>query len=324
MPLNKILVVYNTCGIKPNENSESYINSLNSILDQDTDKFDVVMSSCLNNDYTRQEVKSFFGNRIKYNFINEVHPVNVTFNHSVDTVVKYNDEYMGYMYVDSGSSFSPYKDAISSLREYLDTNQYGMITPQPSNDTEYFAGLGFGKYEEDNDAAREEIFKDGDYLIPLGKGMGTHTNLVSNDIRKFYGRTYPDIFASHCTESTFSFINAAIGKQWILLKKFIFDHEVSMDGQSSGFDTFAWVGTGRPTYDHPYKIPSIMQRLCTNEASKCGFGYEECRNIFMHDSNQFDDNYHCKNDTLKHFIKDNLFLKKEELDYDSIRHEYCD
>ena len=116
MPLNKILVVYNTCGIKPNENSESYINSLNSILDQDTDKFDVVMSSCLNNDYTRQEVKSFFGNRIKYNFINEVHPVNVTFNHSVDTVVKYNDEYMGYMYVDSGSYFSPYKDAISSLR----------------------------------------------------------------------------------------------------------------------------------------------------------------------------------------------------------------
>ena len=44
-----------------------------------------------------------------------------------------------------------------------------------------------------------------------------------------------------------------------MLKKFIFDHEVSMDGQSSGFDTFSWVATGRPTYDHPYKIPSIIQ-----------------------------------------------------------------
>ena len=159
MPLNKILVVYNTCGIKPNENSESYINSLNSILDQDTDKFDVVMSSCLNNDYTRQEVKSFFGNRIKYNFINEVHPVNVTFNHSVDTVVKYNDEYKGLYVCRFGKFFFILIKMLSlPFREYLDTNKYGMITPQPSNDTEYFAGLGFGKYEEDNDVATRKNF----------------------------------------------------------------------------------------------------------------------------------------------------------------------
>ena len=325
MPLNKILVVYNTCGIISNENSESYITSISSILEQQHDKFDVVISSCLNNEYTRAEVKAFFGNKIRYNFINEPHPVNVTFNHTIETSVRHHGEYEGYMYVDSGSSFKPYSDVLATLHSHLSTNSYGMISLQTNTDTEFFEGLGVGKYRGDDEGAREELFKNGDYLIPVGKAFATHTNLISNNVRKFYGRTYPDIFASHCTESTFSFINAAIGKQWILLKDFILGHEVSMDGQSSGFDVLQWMKTtNRPTYDHPYKISSIINRLCTDEASECGFGYEECRNIFMHDPNQFDDNYHCKNDTLKHFIKDNLFLKKEELDYDSIRHEYYD
>jgi hypothetical protein len=42
----------------------------------------------------------------------------------------------------------------------------------------------------------------------------------------------------------------------------------------------------------------------------------------MHNKSQFDENYHCINDDLKYFIKDALFLKKEELDYDQINHEY--
>ncbi len=321
--IDKILVVYNTCGITPRENSQSYKMSLESLLYQDGDYCDVVMSSCLNSGQTRDKVQNYFGNKLMYNFVNEPHPVNVTFNHAIDNVVKHNDEYAGYMYMDSGSCLYPHRNIMKSLYEYLKEGRYGMITPQPSSDTEYHEGLGFGQFRGDDEAARELIFKDGDYIIPVGKACAPHINVISNDLRSFYGRVYPDIFASHCTESTFSFINAALSKQWILLKDFIVNHQISMDGQSSGFNPSVWINeTGRPTFDHPYLIPSIIERLCTEEAESCGFGYEECRNVFLHHDYHFDENYHCTNDKLKHFIKENLFLSKEELDYEKIEHEY--
>lgn len=319
--MSKILVVYNTCGISGKENSRFYIDSLRSILDQDFNGFDIVMSSCLNSELTRKNVLNEFGSKIKYNFIDEKHPVNVTFNHTVRKTIEIQGEYESYMYVDSGTTFVP--GLLSAIYDRIKTGKYGMVTPQPENDTEYFAGLGIGRYRGDDEYARSILFKDGDYIIPLGKGMGTHTNLISNDLRSFYGNVYPDVFASHCTESTFSFINAALKKQWLLVKDFILPHNISMDGQSSGFNPAEWLYQNRrPTFDHPYIINSILERVLTSRSVQCGFGYEECRNILNHDASQFDENYHCINNDLKYFIKDNLFLKKEELDYDSIKHEY--
>lgn len=109
------------------------------------------------------------------------------------------------------------------------------------------------------------------------------------------------------------------------MKDYILPHELSMDGQSSGFSPAAWqINNRRPTYDHPYKINSILDRLTTEEAKKVGFGYEECRNILVHDKNQYDEYQHCVNEDLKYFCKENLFLKKAELDYDNIFNEYID
>ena len=105
--MSKILVVYNTCGISGKENSSFYIDSLHSILNQEFDGFDVVMSSCLNSDKTRSNVFDIFKNKIKYNFINERHPVNVTFNHSIRKTIEKFGEYESYMYVDSGTTFVP-------------------------------------------------------------------------------------------------------------------------------------------------------------------------------------------------------------------------
>lgn len=317
----KILVIYNTCGISGKENSRYYINSLRSIIDQDFDSFDIVASCCLNSETTIKNLLNEFTGKLKFNLVNEKHPVNVTFNHSIRKTVEKFGEYESYLYVDSGTTFVP--GLLSGLYDRMKTKRFGMVTAQPENDTEYFAGLGIGRYRGDDEYARSIMFKDGDYIIPIGKGMGTHTNLISNDLRSFYGNVYPDIFAGHCTESTFSFINAALKKQWVVVKDFILSHNISMDGQSSGFSPAEWIyKQNRPTFDHPYIIDSILSRVLTKKSVKCGFGYEECRGILSHDPSQFDDNYHCVNDDLKYFIKDNLFLKKEELDYDSIRHEY--
>ena len=219
----------------------------------------------------------------------------------------------------------PFARGINELNARMETGRYGMVTPQPENDTEYFSGLGVGRYRGDDEYARSILFKHGDYLIPIGKGMGTHTNLISEELRKYYGKVYPDIFASHCTESTFSFLNAGLKKQWLLMKDFILPHQISLDGQSSGFSPAEWQQIHkRPTFDHPYKIESILKRLLIPEAIRSGFGYEECRDILKHDKAQFDDNYHCVNEDLKKFLKSAVFLTQEELNYDTIKYRFID
>ena len=296
--MKKILVVYNTCGISGKENSKDYIISIDSILSQKFDSFDVLVSSCLNSQETIHSIANKFHGKILINNIKEKHPVNVTFNHSIKIANSSFGEYEGYLYVDSGTSF-PNDNLLSDLYFHLSTGKYGMVTPQPENDTEYFYGLGVGRFDKDNDYAREVLFKNGNYIIPPGKAMGTHTNLISNSLVKFYGNAYPDIFASHCTESTFSFLNAALKKNWLLLKDHILPHKISLDGQSSGFSPVEWTLSGNYTFDHPYRIKSILERIVTQEAYNCGFGYEECHKLFLHNPNQYDENYHCKNDQLK-------------------------
>lgn len=59
----------------------------------------------------------------------------------------------------------------------------------------------------------------------------------------------------------------------------------------------------------PKKITSFVEKLQ-------GKPY-----IHRHNPDCFDENGYAKNDDLYHFIKENLFLTKEELDYDKIRHE---
>ena len=46
--MKKLLIVYNTCGISGRSNIEGYISSLNSILRQDIEDVEVVVSACMN------------------------------------------------------------------------------------------------------------------------------------------------------------------------------------------------------------------------------------------------------------------------------------
>lgn len=317
----KILLVYNTCGIN-RDNTEKYISSIDSILHQvykNNIKIDLCYSGCLNRQRTKEIIKNKYKDIISFNFIEECHPVNVTFNLSVMKMIECFGRYDAYFYIDSGSIFKNNTDIQSCINHY--SSEYGMITPQPSKDTEYYAGLGVGRYRGDDEYARQILFKEGNYIIPIGKGMATHVNMISDTLVSFYGKVYPDIFAGHCTESTFSFLNAALGSKWLLLKDVIIEQNVGMDGQSSGFDTMKWVMSGGKTYDHPYKIPSILNRIVTNEARLLGMGYEECNNIMIHDKNCYKDNI-CKNQYLKYWIRDHLFLTTNELNYDKIQCEF--
>ncbi len=312
---NKLLVVYNTCGISGRENVKFYTSALNSILAQQFDGMRVVISDCLSSEKTRNTLKYVYGNDISYNFIDEKLPVNVTFNHSVLEGVKKFGEFEGYLYVDSGVHFVHNKQ-IQLLYNLVKSDPYGMVSARVDQDSGYGLVFGFGKFEGDT-SEDYKLFENGDFVIPIGKGVNLHAQIFSNSIYKEYGRVWTDIFSSWCSESVFSFICAAIKQKYVISKDVIVSHHQNVDGQSSGFSPQEWKIHGKDTFDHPFLIPSIIDVMKAGQ--KHGLGYEECQNVVMHDSSHYDENGYCKSDNLKKYIKNFLYLPKNLLDYDRIK-----
>jgi len=297
----KLAVVYNTCGISGKDNTDYYIEALKSILNQDLDDFRVVLSACLNKDEHIDKLKKEFGSSIDYSIINEKHTVNITFNKTVQEFIKHRGGAEGYLYIDSGC-IPVEKDIFSTMFNHYKEKNYGMVCCHTSTDTGF--GLWFG-YEPTSN-----------FIVPVGKAINLHTQIFHKDIQNTYGRIIPDIFRSFCTESVFSFINASINKDWFMLMDKSVSHWHGMDGGSSGFNEHCGWRDIFPPYD-------IHKIISDPEGTACGFGYEECQGIKHHNRDAYDENYRCKDpERLAKFIKENIFLSKDVLDYDNIKCEY--
>ena len=317
----KLLVFYNTCGISGNEQIELYIQSINSILNQDFDNFKVVVSSCLNTRQVRDRLHKEFGNRIAYNFINTLVPVNISFNHSVQQAVERMGAAEGYLYMDSGVSFGEDKNVLKNLYALHKSGPYGMTAGRVDSDSGIFLWYGKGANPED-ESGQEELLKDGHFIVPVGKTLNLHLQIFDHALYEtFDKRLMPDIFASHSTEGTFTFLNACINKKFVLCKDVKVRHFTSMDGGSSGFrPEYARV----PGWKHtlPSSPITIEQIIEDPQVKEVGFGYEECQNILMHDPTKFDENgYSLEPEKLKKFMM-KFYLPAENFRYDLIDHAF--
>ena len=216
---------------------------------------------------------------------------------------------------------------MQTLFDAIEENQsYGMLSAQTDIDSCYAYGLklGGGRFGIDDKRARIEMFKDEkDYIVPVGRACAAHTQVYSSKIFDFYGRCCPDIFAGYCTESIFSFVNAALKLNWAISKDVLTHHDAGMDGPSCSTDPekhkIENPATG--SYDHAFAMSSLLHIFTNEKAIKLGLGYEECQGIVMHDPSQYENNL-CINEELKHYIKENLYLSKDKFDYDSINASY--
>jgi len=315
--MNKLLAVYNTCGLK-NEDTQRYLQSIDSIIAQECPDIsvDVVISSCRNSSKCLSFINSFFRDKIRINSIEDIVPVNVTFNHTALKMRELCGPYDGYMYVDSGVSLDR-KDVIYDLiQTFQQQCHISMVSADVDDDggvavdTGPLRDLGY-------DAGRGIL---GNGVVSVGSSVNLHCQIFSDEIMSFYGRILPDIFAGFCTESTLTFVAAALQTNWVHRTDIRVSHLTEMDGRSSGFNPSEWIATsGRKSYDHPFAINSYMDRFENQQAKSLGLGFEECRGVLVHDHSQYDENDHCINDGLKQYIKDNLYLTDEEFDYGSIR-----
>lgn len=308
--MNKLLVTFNICGISGNEDVDHYIKVIHQILNQDFDNYRIIISSCLSSIKTRTRLLKEFGNAVSYNFINEILPVLVTFNSSVLEDIKHNGRSDGYIYLESGIDLEQNDQLLKQLYQCMHAGPNGIVSGMISTDNGYKEhGLTIQQGK-------------GFFIVPVGKSVNGHILLFSDKLVSYYGRPLVDIFKSHCNESVFTFICAALKTNLVVCTESIIHHIEHMDSPSSGCDIPGWVASGRPTWDHPFKIPSIVNRICTQECWDVGLGYEEYRHIMDHRPDQFDKNGFCINDQLKEICKTKLFLQPNEFNYDNINHTY--
>ena len=254
-------------------------------------------------------------------------PVNITFNKGVLEGVKRYGNFDSYVFFTADALLTSNNEIEGMTTNMANNPNIGMYSAQIDVDSCYAYGLklGGGRFVIDDERARYEMFKDGtDYLVPPGRACAAHVNFYSDYLFRFYGRCCPDIFKGYCTESIFSFINAAIKKHWAISKDFLIKHNAGMDGGSCGQDAeenrILKPETGG--YDHPFYGETLLPIFQNDYARSIGLGYEECQNIVNHDPSQFDENYFCINEELKEYIKENLYLQKHQFDYDDINFDY--
>lgn len=311
----KLLAVYNICGISGFQNFMYYEDAIESILAQRGFKegdLKVVVSSCLSNDDTMRNLTRRFEGRVSFNWIGESLPLTVTFNHTVMETVKRFGEFDGYLYLDSGINFWDPGKRFDSLKllwgVHTDTPDIAITAALPSNDD---GGSWWGITYPEND----------EYVYKIGETTNLHCQIYSNDFRNAYnGRLHCDIFANDTSESVTSYLTAAICKKFQMTTRLQVFHNCHLDGASIG-----WRGGD-----------GIRKRLFVTEKSMddryaegyhYGFGYEECNgnSAWLHDGSLYDDNGNVLAPRALHdFLKRELFLTKEEFNYDNVIHHFVE
>lgn len=310
--MKKILVVYNCCGIRQ-DNLPMWTSHLNNILKQDYQNFDLCISGCLISENAKSYFKSLkdqYQDKIILSFIDEVLPVNITFNKSCIESSKYND-YDGFMYVASDIDFNDDVSVISKLVNLHYSSNIGITSAVVSNDSGIDVWLG--------NHILNQVLNENHFEIPVGKTLNLHCMIFDKKIFDSYDqKIIPDIFRTYCTESVFSFITSSLSMKYMIHNKsIILTHLVGRDGSSVGFNgARGWEDMFNPN------IP-VEQRLMTQEAKDCGFGYEEYIDIFIHDSDKYnDDNTHKNPEILYNFNKKSLYLTEQEFNYNNINIQF--
>ena len=318
------MVVYNACGLSGKENSLTYINHINTILEQNLEDKKIIFSGCFIKPETFQKIYETFSDRISYCLTNDKLAVNQSFNLAVLNGIEQLGEFDGYVYVASDVKFTNDLDSLTKLDNRIKNQENGIVYPEIDRDNGYFWWFDF-----DESKNIWDVFgRDKDFVVPVGSTANLHCAVFSNKIVKEYSRPLPDIFVSYCSESSFSFLAAGVKQRFVITNDVLCNHGVN-DGRHHQLDGQTLVyGAG---WDYVYPgSKSVKEIVESPEAYKCGFGHEEwvlSRNVdvpkdktfLIHDPEQFDENGFSIDNRLRDFIRENLFLSKEVLDYDKIQ-----
>lgn len=310
----KILAIYNTCELRSVGNIPFYVNAIQSLLMQKLKEhvsLKVCVSACAPSQMWIIQSQNTFGDLISYNYVQDHVPVSITFNDSVEKMHQHFGDFDATLYLDSGITFwdsSHHYDSLQTLLDVHNSGPYALTAAMPSNDSG-FEWWGIPNF-------------DSEYVFPLGKTTNLHVQFFDKSWREAFSRILPDCFASHCMESAFTGMAAAIHRKMVITKRVNPLHLHSLDGASSStlgqnkpdrFPMSKMFECGGQWFRHQKTVEEKYK-----EGYHLGFSLEECKSWWPHNKEAFDENGFAKHPELKDFYKKELYLTKEEFDYNSL------
>ena len=308
--MNKYLLVYNTCEFRQN-NLFLYIRGLDYLLNQVTDgqfEVDIAVSGCVMHKATKAALKRRYGNRLIYNWIDDIYTVNITCNKTVDEIVKRKGPYTGYIFVDSGV-LATFNTTLLEIHKRAITEQFGIISMQTDTDMgwDFWYGL-----------PSNHVVKGQDFIVPVGKCVHIHFNYYPHRFYEYYGKILPDIFKASCTESVFYYMVSPLKLKWAVVKDLVLTHYKAADGSTCGFKN----PVEKPYWNDLMCDIDIREAFKDPRAKSTGFGYDEWAHIFDHNPQAFDEHgMPLDPDGLGAFVKETVLLPKHLFDYDKIKYE---
>lgn len=312
MTNKKLLLIFNICELK-SRSLHSYINSIEGLLEQNYDNYNIVISGCGVSLATKAALQHRFGKRVWYSWIDQAYIIPFTFNKTLLEVIKAAGEFDGYIYIDSGIHVKGIPNCLSEINDRAMTEKYGMICLQADDDMGYDWWYGW---------PRDSIIRGNDFIVPVGKCVNLHFQYYDKLLQRTYGGLIPDIFAAYCLESVYSYFSIALKRQWVIVKDLVIHHVKGMDGSGVCIpDHIGPKGAGNNLYGGI----DVTDIVYSDEAKALGFGYNEAGSglgqfYHMHDPSKFTPEGLPKEpERMVKFIKDKLYLKKHQFDYDTMK-----
>ena len=160
---NKLLIVYNCCGISGLETLDLYKKSIDSILSQTILKdgsCQLIISGCAVSAEMKYQLMDYYcRDGVSYCWIEDRLAVNITFNKVVEEGIKRWGKFHGYLYSDMGISCQTPND-IENLFELHCSGPYAMSCSRVTCDDGLWAWFQLGKWHDDY-SEHEEFFKNG-------------------------------------------------------------------------------------------------------------------------------------------------------------------
>jgi len=215
---NRILVIYNTCGLSSDPNEKQWIKEIELLLGQSLPGVHVTHSDCGTPKGKRDKVKEYFGDKISYYHTSENLPIQHTCNHALKTTIKHKGRFEYYCYVGAGISFH---------QEHQLALAYRLLSENQDIAKSDFHIVRHPLIKEQF----EEMHPPGDFYMTLSKNLkqeyyilkpgqrvNNHCTILSDEYCKAYDdRILPDCFSGNGAEGIYSLLTSCLGKKHVVL-----------------------------------------------------------------------------------------------------------
>ena len=236
---NKMLVVYNTCGIGENPNVDGWIGKLEPLIGDEFEGLRVCHSDCGSDDKSLEKVRERFGGLISHYYVRDHLPVHITFNSCVRNCVKRYGEFEYYVHLSSGTTID--LESLKRIYKWLITDkEVARVVVPAQNDNS--SPTDFTKHalllkREGNVKSKshriEQLKKDQiwdtskKYVLKPGQRSTNHASIISNEwFKKYNNKLHPDIYNGIGVEGTYSFLATSIHRQNVIVPTELIDEYV--------------------------------------------------------------------------------------------------